>query len=353
MTFFNKYVKGAVLLSLSVLLLLSSAACSKKNSDSTSNTSTADEVSTTAINTTSQPATEPEALAKYTIGVIMCGDSEADKDAYNGFVSAFEHRDFEQNGFHHNIILSQAKDDEDCRAKAHEFVSQNVDLIFAIGEKAAVSASRSTTAIPIVFCSVADPIEAGLLDSPATPERNITGVSDFTPCKEQMEFLKTLYPKAKKISAVYCATDANSILVSTFAQAEAEALGFEYNSYTASNENQLKVTAESAAKNGDVIYLCEDELTLSERKAIFKTAKEKKVPVFSSTSTFLKDGAVATCLPDYTELGYDAGELALIILKDLKPVNEIAVEYPKVCINYVNEKNKDEFSLDNIDVTVY
>lgn len=351
MIFCNKYFKGTLLSVLAFLILVFGCACSKNNSSEKS--ATVDEVTAIAEDVTTEPATEPVSLAKYTIGVILCGESEEDTLAYNGFVKAFEARDFGQNGFHHNILVSNGKDEKDCRAKVQEFVSQNVDLIFAIGEKAAVSAAKCTQSIPIIFCNVSDPIEAKLMQSLTAPDKNVTGVSDFTPCKEQMEFIRTLYPKAKKISAVYCATDANSILVSNLAKAEAEALGFEYNAFTASNEHQLKISVESAAKDGDVIYLCEDELTLEQRKLIFKTAKENKVPVFSSTDTFIEDGAVATCLPDYTELGYDAGELALIVLKNLKPINEISVEYPNACINYINEEYQDKFSLDNTEVTVY
>ncbi len=353
MIFYNKYVKGAVLLTLAALMLLFFCACSKTNDNgSAQSSSTADEAEVTSEVVTTIPESEPDEPAKYTIGVLLCGDNENDKFAYNGFVNAFEHRDFDQNGFHHNIILAECKDEKECKAKAQEFVSQNVDLIFAVGDTASVAAAKSTEVIPVIFCSVSDPMEAGLLTSTSAPDKNVTGVSDFTPCKEQMNFIKLLYPEAKKISAIYCATDENSILVSNIAQAEAETLGFEYNSYAASNEHQIAITVESAAKDGDVIYLCEDELTLSERKTIFKFAKEKKVPVFSSTGTFIKDGAVATCLPDYTELGYDAGELALIVLKGLKPINEIAVEYPRICINYVNEEYIDEFPIEEADVTI-
>lgn len=355
MTFFNKYVKGAFCFTLIVLMMLSFAACSKGESqnDETAVSSVADEDKKSSVTTTALSVSEPETDAKYTIGVLLCGDSKDDKAAYSGFLTAFEQRDFEQNGVHHNIILSECKDGNELKTKASEFVSQHVDLIYAVGEKAAIAAARATASIPIVFCNVADPIEAGLLSSASAPDKNVTGVSDFTPCKEQIEFIKTLYPKAKKISAVYCATDENSILVSNFAKIEAEAMKLEYNAFTASNKDQIKIAVEGAAKDGDVIYLYEDELTLSQRKTIFNTAKEKKVPVFSSTGTFIGDGAVATSLPDYIELGYDAGELALIILKELKPINEIAVEYPKACINYVNEAYLDKLPVDNSQVTVY
>jgi len=337
MSFINRCLKFAVVLILSASMILSMFGCSEKDVPKASATKDEEYI---------VPA------PKYNIGVILSSDSKDDVDAYNGFCSAFEDRDIEKTGFHHSMTLMECTNEDECIKAANDLVESKVDLIYAVGETAAVAAKNATDTIPVIFCSVADPIEAGLLATPATPDKNVTGVSDFTPCKAQMEFLRELYPEAKKVSAVYCATDAKSILISNMAKAEAEALGLEYESYPASNEHQLKITAENAAKDGDVIYLCEDELTLSEADLIFEIANENKTPVFSSTLNFFSEGAVATALPDYTALGYESGELALICLKNLKPFNEIVVQYPESCKKYVNVKFFEELPVDSSEVII-
>lgn len=336
MTAINKYLKKLLLFTLIVLTAFSVSACKKAGDNKISDdTATKDEITPTA---TESASTEPvPAYAKYTVGVILCGDSEDYTAAYEGFVKAFDERDVEQSGVHHNIILTKCSDKKECAAAASDFVSQEVDLIYAIGSTAAKAAAKATDTIPIIFSCVADPIEAGLLSSCVAPDKNITGVSDFTPAEEQIRFLRDVLPGVKKIGAVYCATDANSTLVSTLAQNEAENWGLEYNTYAASNEEQLKISVENALEKSDALYLCEDELTVEQSKLIFDEANKKKIPVISATDAFMTKGALMTSLPDYTDLGYNAGELALICLKGIKPINEISVEYPTLCLDYVSK----------------
>ena len=43
------------------------------------------------------------------------------------------------------------------------------------------------------------PVEAGLIKDEKKPGNNITGVSDRTPIKQQLEIMKKVLPKMKKV----------------------------------------------------------------------------------------------------------------------------------------------------------
>jgi putative ABC transport system substrate-binding protein len=62
---------------------------------------------------------------------------------------------------------------------AEELVRKRVDAILSAGDVATVAAARATRTIPIVFVSVAYPVEEGLIDSYARPGRNATGLTLF------------------------------------------------------------------------------------------------------------------------------------------------------------------------------
>ena len=78
---------------------------------------------------------------------------------------------------------------------------------------------------------------------------------------------------------------------------------------------------------------------------IVKAANKKKVPIFAASDTFMSFGTFATCVPDYEDLGFNAGELALICLKELHPISNISVEYPVKCIGYISKAVADELGI--------
>jgi putative ABC transport system substrate-binding protein len=69
------------------------------------------------------------------------------------------------------------RDAEQHRALAQELVDLKIDLLLAQGTPAALAARHATTATPVVFFGVADPVASGLVSSLARPGGNVTGFS--------------------------------------------------------------------------------------------------------------------------------------------------------------------------------
>lgn len=323
--FITKTMKRVLAGAMAIVLTAFACACTADNSQET------------------EPTTAP---AKYDIGVIQSFDDASSEHTYQGFSAAFNDKGYYQSEFHSVSVVNCKGDKDKCKEAAERFVSEDVNLIFAIGEPAAVAAAKATDTIPVIFSGVTDPIEAGLLKSCEKPDKNITGVSDLTPVFEQLSLVIKLVPKAKKISSVYMATDENSILLSTLADTAAQSLALDYTAYTATDEKQIDTCVDNALKDCDVLYLIEDKLTREHADAIIKAANKKKVPVISSSEALLSSGCLATSVPDYSDMGYNAGELALIILKNLRNVSDLSVEYPDVCIDKVNAQVAESFKID-------
>lgn len=323
----TSYFKRILALIMAVVLTASLCACS---SDAVQET---------------QPSTSP---AKYSIGVIQSYDDASSEHTYQGFAAAFKDKGYYQSEFHTLSFVNCNGDKDKCKEAAEQFVSDGVSLILAIGEPAAKAAAKATDTIPVIFTGVDDPIEAGLLKSCEKPDKNVTGVSDLTPVYEQLEFLKILCPEAKKVSSIYKSTDENSILISTLAQNGAEELELDYSPFTAGSKEQLDTCIDNALEDCDVLFLIEDELTKANAEKIVKAANKKKIPVISSSEELLSAGCLGTSVPDYTDMGYNAGELALILLKGLRQVSDLSVEYPDVCINKINPNTAERFGI-NLD----
>ena len=95
-------------------------------------------------------------------------------------------------------------------AKAAEEAARNleqekVNLLYTTQTSVSIAAKRATTAIPIVFCAGADPIDLGLVDSFAKPGLRLTGVyepgTDLT--AKRLENLKEILPKLRRVVTFY------------------------------------------------------------------------------------------------------------------------------------------------------
>src|SRR5262245_50981263 len=62
-------------------------------------------------------------------------------------------------------------------ALVDELVRLKVDVLVTNTTPAAVAAKNATKTIPIIFLGVSDPVVAGLVDSPARPGANLTGLT--------------------------------------------------------------------------------------------------------------------------------------------------------------------------------
>lgn len=241
---------------------------------------------------------------------------------------------------------SADKDKPDYKQQAKDAVAAKPDLIYAVGEKAAKACADATKEIPIIFANIADPIATKLLTSCEKPDKNVTGVSDFIPVYQQLEYAKTLYPKAKKISVIYGEKEETSILISSLIEMESKDLMLSFKSFPAKTEDDVEKAAKDAVKYCDLIYVAKDKVTSADFSEILKAAKEKKLPVFSSTADFVNKGALATSVHDYKNIGIQAANMAVIILEGLKTTNQMPVYYPDICRNIVNKNTAKTLGLE-------
>lgn len=87
------------------------------------------------------------------------------------------------------------------RALASDLVQLDVDVIMTLGGPASRAAKDTTSAIPIVFSIVTDPVALGLVVSMERPGGNVTGVTNLDPeqAVRQLELARSLLPKVTRV----------------------------------------------------------------------------------------------------------------------------------------------------------
>src|SRR5690625_2749411 len=143
----------------------------------------------------------------YKIGATQIVEHPSLDEAYKGFQEALKDA-----GLDVEYDFQSAQGDQNnVTTIAKNFTADDVDLIFGNSTPSALGALQTTKDIPIVFTSVTDAVEAGLIESMDAGEENITGVVDLHPdsIEQTIEFIDTYFEGAT-IGLLYNAGEQNS-----------------------------------------------------------------------------------------------------------------------------------------------
>lgn len=312
---------------------LSLAACG--GNGTTSDTGTAP-VPTSGAATTTDTATEgagaegtPGAGDAYHIGITQIVSHPSLDAISQGFQDALADAGL-------NVIYDEknAQNDPTVSASiAGTFADGDYDLIFGIATPTAQAVVQAITDVPIVFGAVTEPVTAGLVDSWEEPGGNVTGTSDMSPVREQLELIMELVPDVETVGVVYASTEENAFVQLEWAEREAEALGLTIESASISTTSDLMQTAESLEV--DAFYVFTDNTVVSAIETLISVAEDMQVPVITSDVDSVERGAVAAYAFDYYDMGYQSGELAVRILGGEDP-GTIPVETSQNLLLHVN-----------------
>lgn len=214
---------------------------------------------------------------------------------------------------------------------AKSYVNSKKDVIVAISTPSAQAALNATKQIPIVYTAVTDPKIARLSG------KNITGTTDMSPLEEQLNLLKNLLPKAKKVGFLYNPSEQNSVSLLKQFTILAKERQLQVIEKGVNTVNDMNLALNSLLGQVDVLYIPTDNLVTSSESLLIQQANRKNVPVIASVESSVKKGALATVSIDYEKLGYQTGERILEILKGKSP-NQIQVEGLRETTLVINER---------------
>ena len=259
----------------------------------------------------------------FKIGVLQLVQHAALDASNKGFFAALDEAGVKYEVDQQNASGEQAN----CVTIAEKLVNDKSDLILAIATPAAQAVSGVTKDIPILLTAVTDPAASGLVDDNAAPGGNVSGTSDLTPVKEQIDLLKQLLPDAKKVGLLYCSAESNSELQISMAKEACDASGLTYEEYTVPSSNEIQSVVESMVGKVDVIYAPTDNVSAAGMATVSMGATDNKIPVICGEAGMVEAGGLATYGIDYYQLGYMAGEQAIDILTKGADVSKMPIGY--------------------------
>lgn len=204
---------------------------------------------------------------------------------------------------------------------AQKFKSEKVTLAVGIATPTAQALVNALKDQPVIFSAVTDPVGAGLIGSIEKGEKNVTGISDMTPVKAQIELLNSIKP-IKTLGHVYTSSEANAVSLANIAREVCKEMGIKFVETTVSNSAEVKQAVQTIAGRVDGIYISNDNTVVSALAAVASVAKKYKVPVMSADPSSAENTPVlAAWGHDYYKMGRATGRLVIRILKGEKPEN--------------------------------
>jgi putative ABC transport system substrate-binding protein len=284
------------------------------------------------------------------IGLLVVGSSSSTTTPIEGFLQALHDLGYVEGK---NIVIEQRYADgrqEQLPHLAAELVRLKPDVIVTTGTPPTLAVKNVTQTIPVVFVSVADPINSGLVASLARPGGNITGFSTMNAglSAKRLEILKETFPTVSRL-AVLLRPDAHGETTITNMLKETEeaahALGVRLQLLKPERTNDFDgafsaITAERAA----AVLVFPSAMFTSERKRIVNLSAKHRLPSMYPQREYVDAGGLMSYAANFSDQFYRVAIYVDKILKGAKAA-DLPVEQPKKFELVINLKTAKQIGL--------
>src|SRR5262245_35299757 len=218
---------------------------------------------------------------------------------------------------------------------AAELVALKVDVIVTASTPAVQAAKKATSAIPIVFAAVGDPVAAGLVESLARPGQNVTVLSVRVAELDgkRLELLKEAVSKTNRVAVLFLSASSRILSESSRKEREiaAQALGIRLISLSVRDLGDIEAAFETLAaivrERPSALLVTGDTVLQSHISQILAFAGNHRLPVVVQVRENAEAGALMSYAPNRLEGIRRAAVYIDKILRGAKP-GDLPIEQP-------------------------
>jgi putative ABC transport system substrate-binding protein len=267
-----------------------------------------------------------EAQAQRKIGVLMFSEEARYIEAEKGIRDKLREGGFGEPKI--TFIVEQAGGNKARAAElVQKFAAEKLDLIITLGTAATVPVSREIKDVPIVFCIVYNPVEAGIAKDWKSSGNNATGASSKIPMSSLMESLKN-FTQVKRLAVLYTPGEKNSELQLIDLQKIQAHYKIKVIPVRLTKIEEINQLLPEVLRTTDAVYVTGSNLVDSQVAVIADMATKAKVITITHLEDLVEKGVLLGVCADSYSMGQLAGEKAVKILKGVKP-SSIPIEPAK------------------------
>jgi len=271
------------------------------------------------------------------IRLLFWHDSEVDRTAADGFTRGLRiaRLDGDVEEFHvrydpsHETAADRAKEQKRAEAAARSKLRQwrdreSVDLVVALGTRAALLAADEIASRPVLFTAVNHPPASGL--TPKThfgpTRRNLAGNSSWIGSDRVLEVFRRAVPGLARLGVV--ASPDNPVSEAEIAEARRvirrDGIPITLTLREVRTTEDLARAAADLADEVDALWIPIDDLCYRNVPLVREALGDARIPILSSARQAAKTGALVSLACDYELLGLSAAGIARRVLTDgVKP----------------------------------
>lgn len=219
---------------------------------------------------------------------------------------------------------------ERLRALTAELVALSPDVIVVSTTPATRAAMQATSAIPIVFTAVSEPVETGLVASLARPGGNVTGLAIMSAqiSAKWIEILTEIAPGARHFAFLGQASNQAVAAVFRSMQETARERNFFVRLMEATDPGAVDRAFElMVAEKFDGFMVASTPVLLPHRQQIVELAARHRLPAVYARNEYVTAGGLLSYAPDGNALFRRAADYVDRILRGAKASN-VPVEQP-------------------------
>ena len=246
-------------------------------------------------------------------------------------------------------VRFSGSDAERTDALSRELVALKPDALLARTTPITAAFKKETSAIPIVFVNISEPLESGFIQSLARPGGNITGITNFESAigGKWLQLLKEADPRIARVAVIYNPTTAPYAgMYLQSVQAGAPVVGAQIVDLPVHNDAEIEAALAAFARGGSGGLITIPETFTSERRdLIIATAARYRLPAVYGTPGAVPSGGLMVYSVDTRDTMRRAAGYIDRILKGAKPA-DLPVQQPGKFELSINLKTAKTLGLD-------
>ena len=274
------------------------------------------------------------ALAADKVAVLVSSKDVTFEEALKGFQGHLDKAAMQTDYEVHRLDGSVAKAGQAVQAVK----MSGARLVLTLGSLATDAAVKEISDIPIVACMVlrAD----GLKKSP-----NVTGVGLEFSLQVQTSWLQVLLPKAKTVGVLY-SPDENKMRIEAAGRIM-QSMGLRLVAQEVRSPQDVLAALEGMVKKVDVLWGVADTVAMTPKTAkdvVLPFSVRNNIPVIGPTPTWVRAGALYALEWDYADVGAQAGDMAVKVLRGVPP-SKIPTASPRKVYYALNLKTAQQMNI--------
>lgn len=229
---------------------------------------------------------------------------------------------------------------EEMRAMASEVLRIGPDVIVSNNTLAARELQRLSRTVPIIFVTLADPVDTGIVTSLAHPDRNTTGFMNPEPATSAkwLELLKQIVPSINHVLVMVNAGNAGNAARLRAIEAFAPNLEVTVSSYAIRDRADIETAINTLAGQSSVGIIVAPASPINDlRKSIFALAEKHRLPAIYGYRYYAVDGGLMSYGAEPVFIWQQGASYVDRILRGTKP-GDLPVQGPTKLQLVVNLK---------------